>query len=241
MPKANKTFPHRRSHDPRERQTRPIFPLDLSKIQTIDDLVARHGQHRLHRRARSATQPTSSKPWAREEKTASSSMTSPRLTSQNGSRLLRSLDPAIVKAIVSTGAPSWLPASSKPPAFPTSANDPSKMDDNQLFLAGYNRVYDSLAGETNLESRGRVRRTPSFENGIPEIVCSWKLHAHRRISLTKHTSGRASPLRHDTRPVFVPAVSLPNEASTFALNIRTQRPPTPPHRPLLRFDPFEDF
>ena len=60
------------------------------------------------------------------------------------------IESGIVKAIVSTGA---LMAHGLVEATGLShfRYDPSKMDDNELFQAGYNRVYDSLEPETNLD------------------------------------------------------------------------------------------
>src|SRR6202158_6082541 len=60
------------------------------------------------------------------------------------------IESGIVNAIVSTGA---LMAHGLVEATGLShfRYDPSKMNDNELFLAGYNRVYDSLEPETNLD------------------------------------------------------------------------------------------
>jgi deoxyhypusine synthase len=114
------------------------------------------------------------------------------------------------------------------------------MDDNELFLAGYNRVYDSLEPETNLDHVEEVVDA-IFQKWDPkEIVCSWKLHHRIGEYLTKHTKGRGI-LRSAYEcnvPVFVPAFSDSELGLDFALNkYGRQRD----NRPLLRFDPFEDF
>src|SRR5947209_4684499 len=60
------------------------------------------------------------------------------------------IESGVVNAIVSTGA---LMAHGLVEATGLShfRYDPEKMDDNELFHAGYNRVYDSLEPESNLD------------------------------------------------------------------------------------------
>src|SRR5260221_10247022 len=50
------------------------------------------------------------------------------------------------------------------------------MDDKELFEAGYNRVYDSLEPETNLDHIEDVMSEILNNWDAEEVVCSWKLH-----------------------------------------------------------------
>jgi deoxyhypusine synthase len=149
------------------------------------------------------------------------------------------IESGIVKAIVSTGA---LMAHGLVEATGLShfRYDPSKMDDNELFMAGYNRVYDSLEPETNLDHVEEVVDGILEDWDPNEIVCSWKLHRRIGEFLKKNTKGRGilkSAYEHNV-PVFVPAFSDSELGLDFALNkYGRQRD----GRPLLRFDPFEDF
>jgi deoxyhypusine synthase len=144
-----------------------------------------------------------------------------------------------VKAIVSTGA---LMAHGLVEATGRShfRYDPTKMDDKELFLAGYNRVYDSIEPETNLDHVEEVVDT-IFEVWDPtEAVCSHKLHNRIGEYLAKNTKGRGilkSAFQHKV-PVFVPAFSDSELGLDFALNQYTRKREK---RPVLRFDPFEDF
>jgi deoxyhypusine synthase len=118
--------------------------------------------------------------------------------------------------------------------------DPSKMDDNELFNAGYNRVYDSLEPETNLDHVEEVVDSILEEWDATEIVCSWKLHRRIGEYLVKNTKGRGilkSAYEHNV-PVFVPAFSDSELGIDFALHKFGRKRDK---RPLLRFDPFEDF
>jgi deoxyhypusine synthase len=114
------------------------------------------------------------------------------------------------------------------------------MDDKELFLAGYNRVYDSLEPETNLDHVEEVV-DGIFDKWDPsEVVCSWKLHKRIGEFLSKHTKDRGilrSAFEHNV-PVFVPAFSDSELGLDFALNQYARRKEK---RPVLRFDPFEDF
>ena len=118
--------------------------------------------------------------------------------------------------------------------------DPSKMDDNQLFLAGYNRVYDSLEPETNLDHVEEVVEAILEKWDPNEVVCSWKLHKRIGEFLVKNTKGRGilrSAFEKNV-PVFVPAFSDSELGLDFTLNKYARQRDK---RPLLRYDPFEDF
>jgi len=114
------------------------------------------------------------------------------------------------------------------------------MGDSELFQAGYNRVYDSLEPETNLDHVEEVMDHVLNEWEAEDIACSWKIH--RRIGEYLHESfpGRGilkSAFEHNV-PIFVPAFSDSELGIDFALHkIARQQE----KRPLLRFDPFEDF
>jgi deoxyhypusine synthase len=149
------------------------------------------------------------------------------------------IESGVVKAIVSTGA---LMAHGLVEATGLShfRYDPSKMNDEELFQAGYNRVYDSLEPETNLDHVEEVVDHILNQWSANEVVCSWKLHRRIGEYLHKKGGGRGilkSAFEHNV-PVFVPAFSDSELGIDFALNkIARQRD----NRPLLRFDPFEDF
>jgi deoxyhypusine synthase len=149
------------------------------------------------------------------------------------------IESGVVKAIVSTGA---LMAHGLVEATGLShfRYDPSKMNDEELFQAGYNRVYDSLEPETNLDHVEEVVDGILDKWDPADVVCSWKLHRKIGEFLHKQGGGRGilkSAYEHNV-PVFVPAFTDSELGIDFALNkMARQRD----KRPLLRFDPFEDF
>src|ERR1700758_4958672 len=137
-------------HDPIEDRLTPIYPIDLSRVQTIDDLVRGMGQTAFTgRQIGDAADVLEA--MARDKNcfvvlTLSGALTVGKM----GLVFCDLIESGIVKAIVSTGA---LMAHGLVEATGLShfRYDPSKMDDNELFNAGYNRVYDSLEPETNLD------------------------------------------------------------------------------------------
>jgi deoxyhypusine synthase len=234
-----KTVTGRVLHDPVKDKLRPIFPLDLSKCKTIDQLVRAMGNTAYTgRQIGDAADVLEA--MARDKDcfvvlTLSGALTVGKM----GLVFCDLIESGIVKAVVSTGA---LMAHGLVEATGLShfRYDPSKMDDKELFEAGYNRVYDSLEPETNLDHVEEVVDHIFDEWDAKENVCSWKLHRRIGEYLKKQGAGRGilkSAFECDV-PVFVPAFSDSELGIDFALHkIARQKV----NQPFLRFDPFEDF
>ena len=239
MAKQKKTVTGRVLHDPVKDKLRPIFPLDLSKCRTIDQLVRAMGDTAYTgRQIGDAADVLET--MARDKDcfvvlTLSGALTVGKM----GLVFCDLIESGIVKAIVSTGA---LMAHGLVEATGLShfRYDPSKMNDKGLFEAGYNRVYDSLEPETNLDHVEEVVDHIFDEWDANEVVCSWKLHRRIGEYLKEQGAGRGilkSAFEFNV-PVFVPAFSDSELGIDFALHkIARQKS----NRPLLRFDPFEDF
>jgi len=239
MPKSSKTVTGRVFHDPVKDKLRPIYPLDLSKIKTIDDLVRAMGDTAYT--ARQVGDAADVLEAMARDKNCFVVMTlAGALTvGKMGLVFCDLIESGIVKAIVSTGA---LMAHGLVEATGLShfRYDPTKMDDKELFHAGYNRVYDSLEPETNLDHVEEVVNGILEDWDAKEVVCSWKLHKRVGEYLHKNSKGRGilkAAYEHNV-PVFVPAFSDSELGLDFALNQYARRRDK---RPLLRFDPFEDF
>jgi deoxyhypusine synthase len=235
----SKTVTGRVLHDPVKDKLRPIYPLDLSKIKTIDDLVRAMGDTAYTARQIGDAADVL-EAMARDKNCFVVMTLAGALTvGKMGLIFCDLIESGIVKAIVSTGA---LMAHGLVEATGRShfRYDPSKMDDNELFKAGYNRVYDSLEPETNLDHVEEVV-DGIFDKWHPnEAVCSWKLHKRVGEFLVKNTKGRGilkSAYQRNV-PVFVPAFSDSELGLDFALNQYARKKEG---RAILRFDPFEDF
>jgi deoxyhypusine synthase len=239
MAKSSKTVTGRVLHDPVKDKLRPIFPLDLSKIKTIDDLVRAMGDTAYTARQIGDAADVLEAMARDKDCFVVMTLAGALTVGKMGLVFCDLIESGIVKAIVSTGA---LMAHGLVEATGRShfRYDPSKMDDNALFLAGYNRVYDSLEPETNLDHVEEVVDGILEEWDPEEVVCSWKLHKRIGEFLVKNTKGRGilkSAYEHNV-PVFVPAFSDSELGLDFALNQYARKRDK---RPTLRFDPFEDF
>ncbi|HKW63038.1 MAG TPA: deoxyhypusine synthase family protein [Candidatus Acidoferrum sp.] len=239
MGQQKKTVTGRVLHDPVKDKLRPIFPLDLSRCRTIDDLVRAMGNTAFTgRQIGDAADVLEA--MARDKDCFVVMTLSGALTvGKMGLVFCDLIESGVVNAIVSTGA---LMAHGLVEATGLSHfRYDAKMDDRTLFEAGYNRVYDSLEPEVNLDHVEEVMQGLLSGWDAEEVVCSWKVHRRIGEFLHKESGDRRGILKsayeHDV-PVFVPAFSDSELGIDFALHkIARQRE----NRPVLRFDPFEDF
>ncbi len=237
--KSSKTVTGRVLHDPVKDKLRPIFPLDLSKIKTIDGLVRAMGDTAYTARQIGDAADVLEAMARDKDCFVVMTLAGALTVGKMGLIFCDLIETGIVKAVVSTGA---LMAHGLVEATGLShfRYDPSKMDDNELFLAGYNRVYDSLEPETNLDHVEEVVEAILEKWDPSETVCSCKLHRRIGEFLVKNTKGRGilRSAYEKNVPVFVPAFSDSELGLDFALNSYARKRDK---RPVLRYDPFEDF
>ncbi|HUK54459.1 MAG TPA: deoxyhypusine synthase family protein [Candidatus Binatia bacterium] len=235
---GKKTVTGRVLHDPVHDRLRPIYPIDLSKCATIDALVRAMGETAFTgRQVGDAADVLEA--MARDKDCFVVMTLAGALTvGKMGLIFCDLVEAGIVKAIVSTGA---LMAHGLVEATGRShfRYDPA-MDDRELFHAGYNRVYDSLEPEVNLDHVETVV-DGILEGWDPnETVCSWKLHRRIGEYLLETTPGRGilKSARAHNVPVFVPAFTDSELGIDFALDQRMRKKRGERQ---LRYDPFEDF
>jgi deoxyhypusine synthase len=228
----------RRLHNPIEDRLIPLEPLDLAKVKSIDDLV----------RAMSKTAFTGRQlgeaadvleAMARDEDcfvvmTLSGAMT----VAKQGLIVTELIDRGIVNAVVSTGA---LMAHGLVEATGRAhfrANP--EVSDEELYEQGYNRVYDTLEPEQNLDDVEEVMSAVLEGWDHNEVMCSYKLNHAIGAYLAKHSGDRGilKSAHENGVPVFVPAFSDSEMGLDTALNNRL-RESTGRHK--IRFDPFLDL
>ncbi len=228
----------RHLHNPIEDRLIPLEPLDLGKVKSIDDLV----------RAMSKTAFTGRQlgeaadvleAMARDEDcfvvmTLSGAMT----VAKQGLIVTELIDRGIVNAVVSTGA---LMAHGLVEATGRAhfrANP--EVSDEELYEQGYNRVYDTLEPEQNLDDVEEVMSAVLEGWDHNEVMCSYKLNHAIGAYLAKNAQDRGIlKSAHDKGvPVFVPAFSDSEMGLDTALNNRL-RESTGRHK--IRFDPFLDL
>jgi deoxyhypusine synthase len=228
----------RKLHDPVADKLIPVHPLDLGKVNSIDDLVRAMGDTAfLGRQVGEGADVLEA--MARDKDcfvvmTLAGAMT----VAKQGLVITELIDRGIVKAIVSTGA---LMAHGLVEATGRAhfRADP-KMTDVELYEAGYNRVYDTIEPECNLDDIEAVIFEVLKKWNHKEILCSWKLNRAIGEYLQKHVKGRGilkSAYEKDV-PVFVPAFTDSELGLDLALSNRIR---TRDGHPKLRFDPYEDL
>jgi deoxyhypusine synthase len=228
----------RKLHDPVADKLVPLEPLDLAQVHSIDDLVRAMGRTAFTGRQLGEAADVL-EAMARDQDcfvvmTLAGAMT----VAKQGLVIADLIEHGIVKALVSTGAlmAHGLVEATGKAHF---QYDP-KMNDVELYEAGYNRVYDTLEPESNLDHVESV--VGEILNGwdTGEVLCSWKLNRAIGEHLSKHTGERGilkSAFEHNV-PVFVPAFSDSELGLDFALHNRMLQKRG---RQPLRFDPFLDL
>lgn len=228
----------RRLHDPIEDQMKPIYPLDLSKVQTIDDLVRAMGQTAYTGRqvgdAADVLEAMARDPDCFVVLTLSGALTVGKM----GLVICDLIDSGIAKAVVSTGAlmAHGLVEATGRAHFRYDA----RMDDNELFWAGYNRVYDSLEPEVNLDHVEAVIQKVFRDWDAEENVSSWRFNQRVGEHL-HHTSPERGILKSAFEkkvPVYIPAFTDSEMGIDLALhNMARKREGLRP----LKFDALEDL
>jgi deoxyhypusine synthase len=228
----------RRLHNPIEDRLVPLEPLDLSRVHSIDDLV--RGMAKTAFTGRQLGEAADVlEAMARDQEcfkvmTLAGAMT----VAKQGLIITELIDRGIVNAIVSTGA---LMAHGLVEATGRAhfRYNP-EVSDEELYQQGYNRVYDTLEPETNLDDVEQVMFRILSEWDANEVLCSYKLNKVIGKHLSKNAEGRGilkSAYEKDV-PVFVPAFTDSELGLDFALANRVREKENKSH---LRFDPFLDL
>lgn len=212
----------RKLHDPVADKLSPVYPLDLSKIHGISDLMKALADTAFTgRQLGEATDVLEA--MARDKDcfrviTLAGAMTVAKM----GLVITDLVDHGIVNAIVSTGA---LMAHGLVEATGcVHYRYDEKMNDVELYEAGYNRVYDTIEPEKNLDHVEMVMEKVLEGWDPKETMCSWKLNREIGRFLVKNVDGRGilkSAYEQDV-PVFVPAFTDSELGLDVALHNRMQ-------------------
>lgn len=183
----------------------PLSPLDLSSINNVDGLVKAMGNTSFGGRRVGEAADLLYK-MVKDEKcfvvlTLSGAMTIAKM----GLLVCDMIDKGMVHAVVSTGA---LMAHGFIEAIGmTHFKYDESMSDKQLYKRGYNRVYDSLELEKNLDQTEVVMRKVLGSWDREKETCSYLLNRELGRYLDQNTKGRGvlkSAFKKNV-PIFVPA------------------------------------
>lgn len=216
----------------------PVRSLDLSKVSSVDQLVRAMSATSFGGRslgeAADILELMVRDPGCKVVLTLSGAMT----IAKQGLIICEMIERGWVHAVVSTGALMCHGLAETAGMLHFKA-DPT-MPDEQLFEKGYNRVYDTIELEQNLDDTERIMAQVLGAVPDGETLCSSKLN--RRIGewLHKNTKGRG-PLRsafeHDV-PVYVPAFTDSELGLDYATNNHRRRIAG---KGPIAYDPFLDL
>jgi deoxyhypusine synthase len=225
-------------HDPVQDKLQPLAPLDLSQVRSVDDLVRAMGQTAFTGRQVGQAADVLEAIARDKECFCVMTLAGAMTVAKQGLVVADLIEKGIVKAVISTGA---LMAHGLVEAAGMShyVHDPA-MDDLELYEAGYNRVYDTLEPERNLDQVERIVAEILDHWDPSQPASSWKLNRAIGEYLHQHVEGRGilkSAFEHNV-PVYVPAFTDSEMGLDFALHNRMlNRLGKPP----LQFDSFDDL
>jgi deoxyhypusine synthase len=228
----------RKLHDPVKDKLSPVFPLDLSKVKGVNDLVRGMADTAFTGRQLGEAVDVL-EAMARDKDcfvvmTLAGAMT----VAKQGLIICDLIDKGLVNAIVSTGA---LMAHGLVEATGQKhyRYDP-RMSDVELYEAGYNRVYDTLEPEQNLDHVELVMEEVLGQWDPQQTMCSWKLNRAIGEHLERHAQGRGilKSAFEKNVSVFVPAFTDSELGLDVAL---TNRMRARKGQPQLNFNPFLDL
>jgi deoxyhypusine synthase len=229
----------RKLHDPVEDRLVPLEPIDLSRVHTINDLIAAMSKTAFTGRQLGEAADVLEAMARDKDCFVVMTLAGALTVAKQGLIIAELIDRGIVNAIVSTGA---LMAHGLVEATGRShfRYNPD-ISDAELYEQGYNRIYDTLEPEQNLDDVERVMAAVLGEWEHGEVMCSYRLNHTIGKHLARHSKGQRGILKSAYEkgvPVFVPAFSDSELGLDVALHNRL-RESSGRHR--IRFDPFEDL
>ena len=234
----HETAKERVLHDGFSDKLVPLEPLDLNKVKSVDDLVRAMGNTSFTgRQVGEGAEVLEA--MARDKDcfvvmTLAGAMTA----AKQGLIVTELIDAGIVNAVISTGA--LMAHGLVEAAGRSHFRYDERMDDTELYDAGYNRVYDTLEPESNLDFVETIVARILKAWNPNETMCSYKLNRDIGKYLSENVKERGilKSAYEKGVPVFVPAFSDSEIGLDFAVHNRVRRRnnQTP-----FRYDPFDDL
>ncbi len=216
----------------------PLVPLDVGQLDSVDALVSAmantaFGGRRLGE-AGDALEAMVRDPDCFRVVTISGAMT----IAKQGLVLCEMIERGWVQAVVATGA--LMTHGFVEGAGMLHFKHRASMRDEELFEKGYNRVYDTIELEKNLDDAEALLDAVLSETPPHTTICSHDLLARVGHMLDRNDAGRAilrSAVRHEV-PIYVPAFTDSELGLDFAIHNRRRREGG--EQPFA-YDPFLDL
>lgn len=225
-------------HDGFSDNLNPTVPLDLSRIHNFDEMLKAMSQTAFGGRqlgeAADVLYEMVTNPRCFVVGTFAGAMTVAKM----GLVLCDMIEQGMMQAVISTGAlmaHGFVEASGR-----THFKYDPTMDDRELYYKGYNRVYDTLELEKNLDDVEAIFHEVLAAVPDDEVLCSYKINRLLGEYLAKNSHGRGilRSAYEKNVPVFVPAFTDSEIGLDFALFNRKRQLAG---KAWLAFNPFLDL
>ncbi len=228
----------RELHDPISDKLVPLEPLDLGNIHTVDDLVRAMGKTAFTGRQVGQAADVLEAMARDKECFVVMTLAGAMTVAKQGMIIAELVDHGIVKALVSTGA--LMAHGLVEAAGKSHFVWDEKLNDVELYEAGYNRVYDTLEPETNLNFVEGIVAKILEAWDADEVACSHKLNRAIGKYLSENVKGRGilKSAYEKNVAVYVPAFTDSEMGLDFALHNRKR---AKEGRPVIKYDPFLDL
>src|ERR1035441_5636487 len=207
----------RHLHNPIEDRLIPLEPLDLGKVTSIDGLVRAMAKTAFTGRQLGEAADVLEAMALDEDAFIVMTLAGAMTVAKQGLIVTELIDRGIVNAIVSTGAlmAHGLVEATGRAHFRANPD----VSDEELYEQGYNRVYDTLEPEQNLDDVERVMHAVFSAWDSDEVMCSYKLNRAIGAHLAKREKERGilKSACEKNVPVFVPAFSDSELGLDYAL------------------------
>jgi deoxyhypusine synthase len=195
----------REKHDGRDDGLRPTESLDITRVDSFGDLLEAMARTSFGGRALGEAYEVLRDMVEDEDCTIVVTVSGAMSVAKMGRLLCEMISGGLANIVVSTGA---LMAHGLSEAIGGVhyQHDPS-ISDEQLFAWGYNRVYDTLEMEANLDDTERYVEQVVAELEPGRELCSWELNraiGRRLVDQGMMPSILGTAFEHDV-PVYVPA------------------------------------
>ncbi|MBI5393134.1 deoxyhypusine synthase family protein [Candidatus Woesearchaeota archaeon] len=216
----------------------PLKPLDLSQCKTVNDVVTQmnltaFGGREIGEAANVLEAMTKDKECFKVL-TLSGAMTMAKM----GLVICDMIENDMVDAVVSTGA--LMAHGFIEAAGMTHFKNPKNFNDEELYEAGFDRVYDTLESETNLDEGAVILHQVLASMDHNKITCSSEINKELGRYLHKHINGRGilKSAFEKNIPVYIPAFT----DSEFGLEFSVyNKKNAAEEKQLLKYDPFIDM
>ncbi len=216
----------------------PLAALDPDNIYSFDELVramskTAFGGRRLGEAA-DVLETMVRDPKCRVVCTLSGAMTVAKM----GLIVCKMISSGMIQAVVSTGA--LICHGLVETAGKVHFKHRPDLDDAQMYKVGYNRVYDSVELETNLDYTEEIMREVLGSYPDDKVLCSHRICrdvAEYMIDRDMGPGILTVAAKHDV-PVFIPAFTDSEIGICFQLHNDSR---TEENKPPLQFNPFLDF